>query len=83
MLLQISVDQVPDTVHSTLIIQQIEDRIDRDPLAVDEIFSLRNHVMIVSSANRSALNRKIGVDRVLTVSQREESSPPDQISIFP
>ena len=74
LLLQISVDQVPDTSHSTLILQQIKDRIDRDPLAVDEIFSLRNHVMIVSSANRSALNRKIGVDRVLTVREKKLSS---------
>jgi putative hemolysin len=71
LLLQISVDQVPDTVHSTLIIQQIEDRIDRDPLAVDEIISLCDHIMIVSSVNRSARNRKIGVDRVLTVREKK------------
>ena len=41
LLLQISVDQVPDTFHGTLILQHIEDRIDRDPLAVDEITDTR------------------------------------------
>ena len=74
MLLQISVDQMPDTVHRTLILQHIEDRIDRDPLAVDEIISLRDYIMIVGSVNRSARNRKIGVDRVLTVREKKLSS---------
>ena len=65
---------MPDTVHRTLILQQIEDRIDRDPLAFDEIFSLCDHIFIVGSVNRSARNRKIGVDRVLTVREKKLSS---------
>ena len=65
---------MPDTVHRTLILQHIEDRIDRDPLAVDEIISPRDHVFIVSSVNRSATNRESGVDRVLTVREKKLSS---------
>ena len=71
LLLQISVDHVPDTFHGTLILKHIEDRIDRDSLAVDEIISPRDHVFIVSSVNRSATNRESGVDRVLTVREKK------------
>ena len=62
---------MPDTVHRTLILQQVEDRIYRDALAFDEIFSLRNHVMIVSSANSSALNHNVRINRVLTVREKK------------
>ena len=62
---------MPDTVHRTLILQQVEDRIYRDALAFDEIFSLRDHIMIVGCVNGSARNRKIGVDRVLTVREKK------------
>ena len=62
---------MPDTFHGTLILQHIEDRIDRDALAFDEIFSLCDHIFIVGSVNGSATNRKIRVDRGLTVREKK------------
>ena len=62
---------MPDTVHRTLILQQVEDRIYRDALAFDEISSLCDHIMIVVSVNRSATNRNIRVDIVLTVREKK------------